>query len=163
MFASSGLDSMIKQLVTDALPDVIDLHVGAQDQFRKFVERRLSKGDGPDYAFVAGVMADANPRHRLVEELVKDLTSRSLQSVEEVLKVGSYFDIRSEDIIPDIPSTREIFSARNQIVHEMDIDFDRSNRNRRPRKVRDMKAKTTAVFEMAQRFLVAVDSRLTVE
>ena len=163
MFASSGLDSMIKQLVRDALPEVIDHRLGAQDQFRKFVERRLRRGDGPDYAFVAGVMADANPRHRLVEELVNYLTSRSLQSVEEVLKVGSYFDIRSADIIPDIPSTREIFSVRNQIVHEMDIDFDRPNRNRRPRKVRDMKAKTTAVFEMAQRFLVAVDAHLTSE
>lgn len=40
--------------------------------------------------------------------------------MEEVLKVGSYCDIRSEDIIPEIPAAREIFSARNQIIHEMD-------------------------------------------
>ena len=162
-FASSGLDSMIKRLVVDALPEVIDRHPGAQDQFRKFVERRLRRGDGPDYAFVAGVIADPNPRNHLVGELVKDLTSRSLQSVDEVLKVGSYFDIRTEDIIPDIPAARKIFSARNQIVHEMDIDFARPNRNRRSRQYSDMGANTQALFEVALCFLTEVNRRLESE
>ena len=159
-FASSGLDSMIKQLVTDALPAVIDRREGAQEQFRKFVEGRLRRADGPDYSFVAGVMANPDPCLYLVGALVKHLTSRSLQSVEEVLRVGSYFDIPSPPLIPDPDATKKIFSARNEIVHEMDIDFERSNRNRRPRKVRDMTAKTNALFAVAQRFLKEVDQRL---
>ena len=159
-FASSGLDSMIKQLVRDALPKVIDLREGAQEQFRRFVEGRLRRGDGPNYSFVAGVMANPNPRLYLVIALVEHLTSRSLQSVEEVLRVGSYFDIPSPPLIPNPDATRKIFSARNEIVHEMDIDFERSNRNRRPRKVRDMKAKTGDLFEIALRFLEEVDQRL---
>ncbi len=159
-FASSGLDSMIKQLVRDALPEVVNLREGAHDQFQGFVERRLRRGDGPDYRFVAAVMADPNPRSRLVDGLVRDLTSSSLQSVDEVLRVGSYFDIRSPSLIPDPNSAREIFVARNQIVHEMDIDFDRPNRNRRPRRKVDMVANTQELFAMALRFLTEVDSRL---
>ena len=159
-FASSGLDSMIKQLVRDALPEVISVREGAHDNFQKFVERRLRRGDGPDYAFVAAVMADPNPRNHLVDRLVRHLTSSSLQSVDEILRVGSYFDIPSPKLIPDANAARKIFVARNQIVHEMDIDFDRPNRNRRPRKLADMKTNTQALFEVAHQFLTEVNSRL---
>lgn len=159
-FASSGLDSMIKQLVRDTLSEVIGLREGAQAQFKEFVERRLRRGDTPDYAFVAGVMASPDPRKHLVDGLVEHLTSRSLQSVEEILRVGSYFDIPSEKLIPDPNGIRKIFSARNEIVHEMDIDFERPNRNRRPRKLKDMKTKTQALFHVAHQFLTEVDARL---
>jgi hypothetical protein len=159
-FASSGLDSMIKQLVRDALPKVIDLREGAQDNFQEFVDRRLRRGDGPNYAFVAAVMADPNPRKHLLDGLVRDLTSSSLQSVDGILRVGSYFDIPSPKLIPDANAAREIFAARNEIVHEMDIDFERPNRNRRPRKVQDMEDKTQALFEIAHRFLTEVNTRL---
>ena len=159
-FASSGLDAMIKQLVRDALPEVINLRDGAQEGFRKFVERRLKRGGGPDYSFVAGVIADPDPRRRLVGDLVDDLTSRSLQSVDEILRVGSFFDIPSEDLIPEPTVARGIFYARNQIVHEMDIDFARSDRNRRVREYPDMAAHTQALFEIAHRFLTEVNARL---
>ena len=159
-FASSGLDAMIKQLVRDALPEVINLRDGAQEGFRKFVERRLQSGSGPDYSFVAGVIADPDPRRRLVSDLVDDLTSRSLQSVEAILRVGSFFDIPSEALIPDRNAAKRIFSARNQIVHEMDIDFARSDRNRRAREYSDMEAHTQALFTVAHRFLTEVNVRL---
>lgn len=159
-FASSGLDSMIKQLVRSALPAVIDLREGAQDKFQEFVERRLRRGDGPNYAFVAAVIADPNPRNHLLDGLVRELTSSSLQSVEEVLRVGSYFDIPSPNLISDPNAAKEIFAARNEIVHEMDIDFERPNRNRRPRRLQDMKDKTRALFEIAHRFLTEVNARL---
>ena len=160
-FASSGLDSMIKQLVRDALPEVISVREGAQDNFQKFVERRIRRGDGPDYAFVAAVMADPNPRNHLVDRLVRHLTSSSLQSVDEIRRVGSYFDIPSQALIPDPNAAKQIFAARNQIVHEMDIDFERPNRNRRPRRVQDMQDNTQALFEVAHRFLTEVNARLS--
>lgn len=162
-FASSGVDAMIKQLVRDALPEVINLRDGAEESFRQFVEKRLQRGGGPDYSFVAGVIADANPRGRLVGDLVDDLTSRSLQSVDEILRVGSFFDIPSKDLIPEPAVTRGIFSARNQIVHEMDIDFARSDRHRRAREYADMEGHTQALFKVAHRFLTEVNARLVKE
>lgn len=160
IFAGSGLDAMIKQLVQDALADVINLRNGAQEQFRQFVERRLKRGDGPDYSFVAGVIADPDPRLRLVGDLVEDLTSRSLQSVEEISRVGSYFDIPSPALIPEPEVTRNVFSVRNQIIHEMDIDFADSNKSRRSRRYADMAAHTQELFNVASRFLTAVDTQL---
>ncbi|MYA33560.1 MAG: hypothetical protein F4164_08335 [Gemmatimonadales bacterium] len=160
IFAGSGLDAMIKQLVQDALADVINLRNGAQERFRRFVEKRLKRGDGPDYSFVAGVIADPDPRLRLVGDLVDDLTSRSLQSVDEILSVGSYFDIPSPDLIPEPEVTRNVFSVRNQIIHEMDIDFTDSNKSRRSRRYADMAAHTQELFNVASRFLTAVDAQL---
>ena len=159
-FASFGLDAMIKQLIRDALPDVINLRDGAQERFRQFVEKRLQRGGDPDYSFVASVIANSDPRRRLVGDLVDDLTSRSLQSVDAILRVGSFFDIPSKDLIPEPAVTKRIFSARNQIVHEMDIDFARSDRNRRAREYSDMEAHTQALFRVAHRFLTEVHARL---
>ena len=160
IFAGSGLDAMIKQLVQDALADVINLRTGAQERFRQFVERRLKRGDGPDYSFVARVTADPDPRLRLVGDLVEHLTSRSLQSVEEILRVGSFFDIPSQDLIPEPEATRNVFSVRNQIIHEMDIDFTRSDKSRRSREYSDMVGHTQELFNVASRFLNAVDAQL---
>ena len=41
VFACSGLDSMIKQLIRDALPAVIDKNEGAEAQFRTFIEKKI--------------------------------------------------------------------------------------------------------------------------
>ena len=157
--ASSGLDAMIKQLVRDALPEVIDLRPGAQEQFRRFVERRLKRDGAPDYSFVADVIATREPRSRLTDEMVGRLTDRSLQSVEEILRVGSYFDIPSKDLIPDPDAVREVFAKRNQIVHEM--DFDSATGDRRQRQSRDMRADTQELFTIADRFLTKVADRLS--
>ena len=49
------------------------------------------------------------------------LTSQSLQSKDQLLRVGSFFDIQSNSITNDPNRLAGIFTARNQIVHEMDI------------------------------------------
>src|SRR5690349_252371 len=43
LFACSGLDATIKQLVRDTLQDVISKDSGAQAQFAKFIERKLKR------------------------------------------------------------------------------------------------------------------------
>ena len=161
-FASSGLDSMIKQLVREALPIVIDNREGAQQEFQKFVERRLRKDkEGHlNNEFIAGVLVRPDPRRYLVEQFVERLSSRSLQSVEGIQRVGAAFDIGSNVLIPDRNALREVFEARNQIVHEMDVDFTDAGRHRRPRTDDDMTEKTNALFEVSLRFLDAVDERL---
>jgi hypothetical protein len=53
-----------------------------------------------------------------------------------------------------------VFRARNQIAHEMDIDFSQPRRNRASRRRQDMVEYTTAVLDCAARFVGGVDSRL---
>ena len=43
VFSCSGLDATVKQLVLDALPLVIDNDRGANDEFKKFVDRKIRR------------------------------------------------------------------------------------------------------------------------
>ena len=93
--------------------------------------------------------------------LVDDLISQSLQSKEQVLGVASYFDILSAMLAHDLKLLEHIFRARNEIVHEMDVDFAQKNRNRRRRRKAEMIRHTTEVLRLANAFLIEVDRRLS--
>ena len=160
LFATAGLDSMVKQLVTDALPAVIGKDTGAAENFKQFVERRLEKNDRLDRKFLADIIADPDPRGRMLQILVKDLTSKSLQSSEQLLKTAAYFNIPSPNICKDIPGLTAIFDSRNQIAHEMDVDFAQTNRSRRPRARKTIFSSANTIFEVAAKFLENVDSKL---
>lgn len=162
LFASAGLDSLAKQLIRDALPTVLESNDGAAKMFKTFVERRLRDKDELDHRLLADVIADRQPRARLVSLLVDDLTSRSLQSTEELLKAGAAFDIASNEVTNDPRRLADIFRARNQIAHEMDVDFTRPNRSRRPRARGVMVGHTNEIFRVAGALLVGVDLRIPV-
>ena len=107
------------------------------------------------------MLASRNPRDVLVGTLVADLISPSLQSKDQVLRAASYFDIPSAALATDLRLLDRIFGARNQIVHEMDVDFAQKNRNRRPRRKAVMIDHTTEILRLANAFLTAVDRGLS--
>jgi hypothetical protein len=160
VFAGAGLDSMAKQLIRDALPVVIERHTGAHTMLKQHVERHVLRDLGADsVGILADLFVDPEPRTRLIERLVNDLTSGSLQSAEELMRVGAYFDIPSRDIVADARDLQSIFAARNQIVHEMDVDFAQVNRNRRSRTKAWMTTATNEIFRVSAAFLAGVDTR----
>jgi hypothetical protein len=160
LFATAGLDSMVKQLVTDALPNVIDNDLGATEMFKQYVERRLEKNDRLDRRFLADIIADRNPRKRMLDQLVLDLTSKSLQSTDQLLKTAAFFNIPSAVLCNNPADLTRIFAARNQITHEMDVDFEQSNRSRRPRAKASMTTFTNEIFKTAAIFLAEVDRKV---
>ncbi len=160
-FASAGLDSMVKQLVNDALPDVIEREEGAATMFEKYVERRIKQGETINYALLAKILVDHKPKGRLIMELVSELAGNSLQSVDQLLKVGAFFNIPSNEISTDKKGLQAIFHARNEIVHEMDVDFSQHNRNRRPRRKLHMIGFTNDIFRVSNSFLESVEQKLT--
>ena len=160
VFAGAGLDSMIKQLVRDALSLTIDRSKGAEENFKAFISKRLARQDTLDPSFLSSVLASRDPRDVLVSALVADLISQSLQSKDQVLRVASYFDIPSTALAPDLKLLERIFRARNEIVHEMDVNFAETNRNRRPRGKAVMMHHTTEVLRLANAFLTEVDRGL---
>lgn len=160
VFAGAGLDSMIKQLVRDALSLTLDRSREAEDNFRTFISRRLARQGTLDPGFLSSVLASRDPRTVLVGTLVSDLTSQSLQSRDQVLRVASYFDIPSAALATDPRQLDRIFRARNEIVHEMEVDFAQTNRNRRPRRKAGMIDHTTEILRVANAFLIEVDRRL---
>lgn len=160
VFAGAGLDSMAKQLVRDALPAVVDGHEGAHAMLKQHVERHvLREVTDESLSVLADVLVDPKPRTRLISRMVGDLTAGSLQSSEEVMRVGSYFDVPSNELVADPRELQTIFNARNQIVHEMDVDFEQVNRNRRSRTKSAMISYTNEVFSVANRLLAEVDKR----
>jgi hypothetical protein len=159
VFACAGLDSMIKQLVRDALPTVIDKHPGSHLMLQQHVERVLKNSPTFGVEYMAEIIVSHEPRALLINRLIGDLTSGSVQSAEEVMRIGAHFDIPSKDIVTDVPGLKAVFGARNQIVHEMDVDFKQVNRNRRPRSKSKMTEYTSEVFKVASAFLSEVELR----
>ena len=160
VFASAGLDSMIKHLVKDTLPAVIKKDAAAHDNFQEFVERRIKKGDQPDYKTIADILVAENPINRMLDLLVNDLTAKSLQSVEELFRIASYFNIESKIISQEEKELKKVFRIRNNIIHEMDIDFSQEKRNLTPRQRDDMIEATNRLFKVCNAFLNAVDDKL---
>lgn len=160
VFACAGLDSMLKQAIRDALESVIERNPKANANFKTFVTRELSKQDNPDSKLLSEILTSGNPRSMLIGHLVEDLTSRSLQSKDQVLRAASFFDISSIELIDDIDRLEKIFRSRNEISHEMDVDLKQPNRNRRPRSRDDMIAYTKEILQVAGKLLIVADERL---
>lgn len=160
IFSTSGLDSMVKQLIREALPKVISKDEGANIVFTGYIEKRISKDETINTKMIASALVSNDPKEFLIQYLVDDLTSGSLQSKDELLGAASFFNIPSNLITSNFNYLQELFSVRNEISHEMDIDLDQPNRNRRPRSLRKMVSYTNEVFKVAGNFLSEVDARL---
>lgn len=145
----------------DTLSLTIDRSKGAEENLKTFISRRLARQGTLDPSFLSTVLASRDPRDVLVSELVADLISQSLQSKDQVLRVASYFDIPSAALATDLALLERIFRARNEIVHEMDVDFAQTNRNRRPRRKTVMIRHTAEILRLANAFLSEVDRGLS--
>jgi hypothetical protein len=150
MFGSAGLDSMAKQLIKDALPQVIQLQEGARENLREFVERRLTRDDRSGQRLIAIALSAQDPRSELINELIHELVGASLQSAEELSRLAAYFDIPTSDLIADRVLLNEIFETRNQIAHELDVDFSQEGGHRQRRDREQMLRYTTELFRIAE-------------
>ena len=159
-FASAGLDSLVKQLIKDTLCEVICRYSGSEIMFKRHVERIIMKGNEIDGKILANAFISQEPKDYFISKVIWDLTSNSLQSKDELLKVASYFDIPSNILVSDLGVLKEIFDIRNQIVHEMDIDLS-DPKHRRERVETAMIIYTNELFKIAETFLNEVDSKLS--
>ena len=159
-FASAGLDSMAKQIVRDALPAIVAKDEGAAALFFQRTKKTIYRDNVLNSDLLLQAILAKCPRDLLVADLVRDLTSGSLQAVDELSRVGSFLNIPSKELIEDPKKMTRIFEIRNQIAHEMDIDFSQPNRRRHPRARDDMIDYTNALFKVAKTLLGKADERL---
>ena len=158
IFATSGIDSMIKQLIRDTLALVIQKDDGAASVFSLFVEKEMSRKDDLNIKLLTGALISGAPKEHFINHMIRNLTSNSLQSKDELLKIASYFNISSSVLTKDFPLLKKIFDVRNQIAHEMDFDY--ISQSRRRREESDMISYTTEILRIAQIFLQEVDTKL---
>jgi hypothetical protein len=167
VFACSGLDAVLKQLIHDGLQAIIEIDPGAHKEFEKFAERRLRKLSranasdevvGIDSSFLSTLFTSNSPRQVLLVELRNNLLKDSLQSVDQIAKVASNFAITKQQVISSDEETKKAFEIRNQIIHEMDSDLA-SEDNRRQRTADEIKPLCENVLAVAERFVQLVLSR----
>jgi len=160
LFACAGIDSMAKQLVRDALSEIIKKDKGAEAVFIQRTKTSIYKDNILNIDLLLQSILMDVPRDVLLQDLVRNLTSGSLQSVDELFRIASFFNIPSKILINKPEDLKSIFNIRNQISHEMDIDFTQRNRNRRPRSRDAMIEHVNAIFKVAKVFLDETDNKL---
>ena len=160
-FSCAGLDSMIKQAIRDSLREVIKNHTEAHRKFQSEVRKRLAKRDTLNYQYLAEALTSNQPREYLLQEHIEDLTSQSLQSKPQILRIAEFFAIEKVKFNKYEDHLEEIFTARNQIIHEMDVDLTEKLRKRQSRTMENMVNYTNTILQLAATFLGAVDEKLT--
>lgn len=160
VFASSGLDSMVKHLIRDTLSAVIERDQGALEMLKESVRRNLYRDRVLDAQLLVDALVANDPKALLVEGLVYELTASSLQSSEQLFRVASFFNIPTSQLTADPKGLGQVFKIRNEISHEMDIDFSQPNRNRRPRSQNAMIVHANTLFSVGRAFLERVDDKI---
>jgi len=177
VFAAAGLDSLLKQIVKDALPKILKQNAAAQMELQKYTQRALrgrsrtigsEEDEGDDWLeidkkFLAEILIADSPRDAVIERLVGSLIGESLQSTKQIFKVIRCLglDEKSLEIGKNKGDLDKIFRTRNQIIHEMDIDFSQPRRNRFTRSQTIMTNNVKALLELGAKLLSTVDTQLS--
>lgn len=165
VFSGAGIDSMAKQLIRDALPVLVEHDFETRERVESLVARWLGRGDSDaapvaiNVKGLASLLLHEKPRDAVVDRIVKELTSGSLQSVSELYRIASYFGVEGADLGSRV-DLKAVFDCRNKVIHELDIDFAQPNRNRYSRRRADMVKHTRTLLSCGKQLLRHVDARL---
>ena len=163
VMAASGLDSMTKQLIRDALPVFCRKDPTVLTQFQTFVSRRL-KGDadghlsGEASGLLARLLTAESVQSVSIDEYVESLTGGSLQSTDALFRVVDALGIPHTMIYKD--TLKPIFDDRNEIIHDLDIDFEAPRRNRHSRRMGDMIKATNWLLLLAEQIYTDSENKL---
>jgi hypothetical protein len=77
VFTAAGLDATLKQLIRDTLPALLETSRQAHDKFESFAADKLGTAEVADTKMMARYLTSPDPRSRLIEDYVYDLTDRA--------------------------------------------------------------------------------------
>jgi hypothetical protein len=162
--AGSGVDACLKRLVKDCVPRLVRTSDSVQEALEKFAQKHIQGGDSISGTVspkaLARLLAAPDPQEALVEQYVYSLTGDSLQSADQVLKVAAALGI-DRSVLVDVTPLKKIFTTRNEIIHELDMNMDHPVRKRRVRKQADMQAATERLLKVSADFITDVDARIS--
>lgn len=162
--AASGLDAALKQLIEESIPSLIILSDPVREEFEKFARRHLQAED-TDAAVVspkilARILTSSDPQKRLIGDYVYDVTGESLQSANQLLGVCKKLGVDANKAIGNVQELKEVFAARNQMIHELDIDLGSSTRKRRNRSQPKMQKYAERLLGVTRAIIADVDGRI---
>lgn len=152
------MDAALKRLIRDTLPLLLEVNAQAQEKFEAFAATRLGTGDIADTKALARYLTSTSPRQRLIEDYVYTLTGSSLQSAEEVQKVAGALGVDDPSLRRRISALTSLFTARNEISHELDLQSPerQGDRARRTRSIIPAKRLCHEGLEVTQLIINAV-------
>lgn len=158
VFTGAGLDATLKRLIRDTLPTLLESNQQAHDKFEAFAANRLGSGEVADTKMIARYLTSPDPRGRLIDDYIYDLTGSSLQSAEEVQKTAGALGIDDEGLRRRITGLQLLFVARNEISHELDLQRpgQPGDRTRRSRAIDPTKKLCEEGLEVGQLIINAV-------
>lgn len=167
VISAAGLDSMLKQLIRDALPRMLKITPSLLESLVKFVTSQIrsdveEKDPSSGKRFLANLLCSESIYERVIEEYVHSLTGSSLQSADELLKICAVLGLERDVLDGSVGEIKGVFYARNEIIHEMDIDFGVGIRNRRPRSLKAMVDSSNRLLQTGENILKAVEMRIRV-
>jgi hypothetical protein len=162
VFAAAGLDATLKELIRTATVAIAAVNEDAGAKFAEFVDRYLGSANVAidRKALTRILIAPEHSRFFLLDEYVADLTGDSLQSAEQVGRVCSALGITDTALRKRMgkgETLDEMFRARNEIVHELDLTRVGKRRSRPTTKVM---AWVTEALSMAQEVINRVSDTL---
>jgi nicotinate-nucleotide pyrophosphorylase len=96
----------------------------------------------------------------LLDRYLYDLTGSSLQSTEQVHRTVAALGIENKKLSANVTGLKEMFAARNQIAHELDLLHlrNKGDRTRRSRTVATTEGMCHQALEVARQIVNAVSS-----
>jgi hypothetical protein len=161
----AGVDAALKQAIRDCFEHLLDCNRQVREGFEKFIRKRIGgEGDVLEVAsgakFLSLILADREPRARLIEEYIRELTGDSLQSVDEILRTTAALGLDNKALALEVSRIKDIFLIRNKIIHELDLDLDAPKRKRRVRSQTDLLDNSDFMLAVIKRVLEALDKTL---
>ena len=165
VMSCAGMDAALKQTIRDCLESLLETNDQVRAGFQKFIRKRISgEGDVLELAggakFLALILAEREPRKRLIEEYIRELTGESLQSAEEIARTTAALGLDYQELELDIVRLKEIFGIRNKIIHELDIDLDAPKRKRRVRGQADLLDNSDFILSVTKTIVEGLDKIL---
>ena len=167
VFAGAGLDSAVKYLVRDCVRELAGSDPGVTEKLEEFVRRKIrSEPEGPGEIagakFLSKVLVSTSPQSRLIEEYVLELTGESLQSKEQVATAAGALGVSTPELGVDLSELHDAFLVRNVIVHELDVNLEKTQarRSRNSRRRQEMEGLASRLLDVTENLIAAVEAKL---
>lgn len=167
VFAAAGLDAVVKELMREAVRALADHDSDVQKELETFVQRQLrGDSDEADAAvgrkFLASILVSNSPQKKLIDEYILELTGSSLQSVSQLHKAAKALGLNAADVGIKNSELAPIFDARNKMIHELDVNLDKTaaRRNQNSRTTEAMKDWSSRLLQVADNLVSGVEKKL---
>lgn len=177
LLSCAGLDAFLKQLIRDSLVSVKGKNDKCQNYFQKVVEKQILSAQENKYSlnkknkeksftdgatFIAESLLSGNPQDFVEKYVVSRLLDDSKQSYGSLQEISQAYGLVVPILKTKETEIKDLFKMRNEISHEFDIRFHKTQgmRNRIERSRTVINSNANLVYEIADNFFQAVKSEL---